>query len=30
MKTMASLDRKTPGVTDCENFIKQVKSGGLA
>ncbi len=30
MKNMASDDKKMPGVIDGENFIKHVKSGGLA
>ena len=30
MKNMASDDKKMPGVIYGENFIKHVKSGGLA
>jgi hypothetical protein len=30
MKNMASDDKKMPEIIDGENFIKHVKSGGLA
>jgi hypothetical protein len=30
MKNMASDAKKMPGIIDSENFIKHVKSGGLA
>jgi hypothetical protein len=30
MKNTASDDKRMPGLIDGENFIKHVKSGGLA